>query len=134
MGQPVPPEPGGDATPHSLQDRPSAAELLEAVREFVERDVQPALEGREAFHARVAANALGIVERELVLGPAVEAPAVERISAVLGRTGTPRELVTALATAIREGSVDDQADEVVDAVVALVVAKLTIANPKYATT
>ena len=134
MAQPAPPEPGGDATPHSLQDRPSAAELLEAVREFVERDVQPTLDGREAFHARVAANALGIVERELVLGPVVEAPALERISAVLGRTGTPRELVTAFATAIREGSVDDRADDVVDAVVALVAAKLTIANPKYATT
>ena len=40
------PEPVADATPRSLQDRPSAAELLEAVREFVEQDVQPVLEGR----------------------------------------------------------------------------------------
>jgi aminoglycoside phosphotransferase (APT) family kinase protein len=49
--------------------RPTASELLEAVREFLTGQVMPASAGQLAFHARVAANVLGIVARELELGP-----------------------------------------------------------------
>jgi hypothetical protein len=77
-------------------------------------------------------NALGIVERELVLGPATDGPVVARLAALLGREGTPRELAVALADGIRDGTLDDSRDEVVDAVVAVVAAKLAIANPRYA--
>lgn len=51
--------------------RPTARELLAAVREFLSDEVMPATEGRLSFHARVAANVVAIVEREL----AQEAPA-----------------------------------------------------------
>ncbi len=127
------PEPVADAAPRSLQDRPSAAELLEAVREYVESDVQPALEGRGAFHARVAVNALGIVERELVLGPSVDAPVVARLAALLGHEGSGRELVGGLAAGIRDGSLltTEGDDAVVAAVVDVVRAKLAVANPRY---
>ena len=55
-----------DPAPHG---RPTASELLEAVREFLTGQVMPATSGQVAFHARVAANVLGIVARELELGP-----------------------------------------------------------------
>jgi len=48
--------------------RPTASELLEAVREFLTGQVMPATTGQLAFHARVAANILGIVAREVELG------------------------------------------------------------------
>jgi hypothetical protein len=48
-----------------MQDRPTYAELLEAVQHFIETDVVPALEGPKKFHARVAANVVAIVQREL---------------------------------------------------------------------
>jgi hypothetical protein len=48
-----------------MQDRPTREELIDAVRDFLETDVVPALEGTLKFHARVAANVLGIVGREL---------------------------------------------------------------------
>ncbi len=48
--------------------RPTASELLEAVREYLVGDVMLATTGQLAFHARVAANALAIVARELELG------------------------------------------------------------------
>ncbi len=48
-----------------MQDRPTILELLGAVREFLTRQVVPALDGGRQFHARVAANVLAIVEREL---------------------------------------------------------------------
>src|SRR5690606_6273236 len=58
---PAPPPPG-------LHGRPTAAELLEAVREFLHEQVLPGTSGRLSFHARVAGNAVAIVERELAAG------------------------------------------------------------------
>jgi uncharacterized protein DUF6285 len=49
--------------------RPTASELLDAVRGFLTDQVMPATTGQLAWHARVAANALVIVARELELGP-----------------------------------------------------------------
>ncbi|MGO9550677.1 DUF6285 domain-containing protein, partial [Mycobacterium sp.] len=51
--------------------RPTAAELLAAVAEFLETDVRESTAGQVNFHSRVAANALRIVERELLADSAV---------------------------------------------------------------
>lgn len=49
-----------------MSDRPTARELVEATREFLEDEVLPALDDRRLrFRTLVALNALGIVEREL---------------------------------------------------------------------
>jgi len=48
-----------------VNDRPDAGELLRAVERFLEADVVPALDGVHRFHARVAANVVAIVAREL---------------------------------------------------------------------
>jgi aminoglycoside phosphotransferase (APT) family kinase protein len=48
-----------------LHGRPTARELLDAVRGFLTEDVMPQTTGQLSFHARVAANMLAIVEREL---------------------------------------------------------------------
>jgi aminoglycoside phosphotransferase (APT) family kinase protein len=61
--------PRAGPAPHG---RPTAAELLEAVREFLTGQVMPATAGQLSFHARVAANVIGIVARELQLGPLPE--------------------------------------------------------------
>jgi aminoglycoside phosphotransferase (APT) family kinase protein len=59
----------GDARPKPAPyGRPTASELLEAVREYLLGSVMPGTSGQLAFHARVAANALAIVARELELG------------------------------------------------------------------
>jgi aminoglycoside phosphotransferase (APT) family kinase protein len=49
--------------------RPTASELLDAARAFLTDEVMTATAGQLAFHARVAANVLGIIARELELGP-----------------------------------------------------------------
>ena len=59
-------EPAGAPAPCG---RPTATELLAAVRGYLTDQVMPATEGQLAFHARVAANVLAIVARELELGP-----------------------------------------------------------------
>ena len=47
--------------------------LLSAIQSFLIESAAPHLEGRNRFNARVAANALGIVQRELSMGPALRA-------------------------------------------------------------
>jgi aminoglycoside phosphotransferase (APT) family kinase protein len=64
------PRPDGAGRPAPApHGRPTASELLEAVREFLTDQVMPGTSGQLAFHARVAANVLGIAGRELELGP-----------------------------------------------------------------
>ena len=108
--------------PHDI---PTAAELVEAVREFLERDVLPAVEGRVQFHTRVAMNVLGMVEREIALGAAQ----AEAHAAGLAALGVSSE--EELAARIRSGEADDRLDEIGRFVRETVRAKLDVANPKY---
>jgi aminoglycoside phosphotransferase (APT) family kinase protein len=122
-GVPTSPADGCGGAPH---DAPTAGQLLEAVREFLEGDVMGATDGRVRFHARVAGRALAIVERELAAGDAPARAHAERLAA-LGY-GSEAEL----AAAIRSGALDDRWGEVAAAVRATVADKLAVANPTYA--
>ncbi len=62
----------------------------------------PELKGHTAFHARVAANALGIVARELEYGPAAAEAEKKRLVDLIGSDGTLDELNRVLCTMIRE--------------------------------
>ena len=104
---------------------PDAAGLVEAVREFLERDVMAATEGRVRFHARVAVNVLGMVERELSLGPAQRAAHADELAG-LG-VGNEDEL----AGAIRDGRLEGRRDEVIDLLRRTVRDKLLVAHPSY---
>ena len=116
------PEPTVSTAP-GVHGRPTAAELVEAVREWVEGDVRSATQGRVAFHSRVAANALATVQRELELAPAMSAGHAERMA----RLGAADE--AALATGIREGRL--LGAEVEEVVAETVVDKLRVANPRW---
>ena len=109
----------------NLHDTPSAEQLVESVREWLERDVLTGTTGRLQFHARVAINVLAIVERELQLG---EGQAVAH-AVRLAQLGCADD--TELATGIRAGDFDDRLDEVRELVLADVRAKLAVANPRY---
>ena len=110
------------AVPH---DAPTAVELLESVREWLGRDVIPSTDGRLRFHARVAANVLGMVEREIELGPAQEIAHSERLT----RLGVTND--AELAAAIRNGEFADRAVELRAELRDSVLDKLAVANPGY---
>ena len=103
--------------------RPTAAELVAAVAEFLETDVRKATDGRVNFHARVAANVLRTVERELLDDTAAGA------TEALTRLGFVDE--AQLAAAIRAGELDDRADEVAACVRTLVEHRLAVVHPGY---
>ena len=128
-----------------MQDRPSVSELLDAVRAFLEEDVVPALEGPRQFHARVAANVLAIVGRELAGEEASLLAEWQRLALVLGEDASaPPARLEALRAAVREGTAalterirrgDADAGPFRDAVRAHVRAtvedKLRVANPRF---
>lgn len=103
--------------------RPTAAELVAAVAEFLEGEVRAATTGAVRFHALVAANALRIVERELL----DEQPG--RPAAALAELGYPDE--ASLAAAIRSGDLDERGDQVMSCLRTLVSHRLTVAHPGY---
>lgn len=102
----------------SLYRRPTAAELIAAVADFLDDDVRSATDGQVSFHARVASNVLRIVERELL----DDRPAPDLL-------GYPDE--AALAAAIRVGDLDGRAADVLPSLRALVRHRLTIDHPGY---
>lgn len=125
-----------------MQDRPTAAELLRAAREFCERDLLPALDGRRRFHVRVLANVLGILEREWEEEEDAVAAEWQRLRDLLGvSASTPasfaerRDQVRAwnaeLGSRIRSGEMDGRFGEVLAALEETVGDKLRIANPRY---
>jgi hypothetical protein len=106
-----------------LYGRPTAAELVAAVADFLDNDVRSSTEGQVNFHARVAANVLRIVERELTDDSAAE------VTGLLADLGFADE--GQLAAAIRAGALDNHAGEVLPTLRALVRHRLTIAHPGY---
>jgi hypothetical protein len=110
---------------------PPAADLIEAVREFLEREVLPTLTGDRRFNVMVALNVLAIVRRELELGPALADREREGLAALLGRDGTLAELNRDLARRIREGTIDGARPDVAEHLRRTVRDALTINNPRW---
>lgn len=70
-----------------MNDRPDAQELLGAVERFLREDVVPALEGPRRLHARVAANVVAMVGREIAHGDADLRAEWRGLTELLGQHG-----------------------------------------------
>jgi len=114
-----------------MQDAPSTKELIEAVRAFLEEKAMPELTGHTAFHARVAANALAIVERELEHGPTAQTGERMRLMQLLGHEGALEDLNAELAKAIRAGELTLETPGLADHLWATTMDKVAIDQPRY---
>jgi len=121
------------------QDRASAEELLAGVEKFLRQDVLPQLSGSSVYKCRVAANMLGIVQRELARGPGADKAELEGLEKLLGRKSGRQDLQDALddlnrelCAKIRSGELDSQSDAVVAHIRRTLIDKVGIANPRYA--
>lgn len=112
-------------------DRPTADEMLEAVEEFLRDKVMPAVTGHLNFHARVAANVIASVRREVAQSPGIEADQRERLIRLLGHDGDGEALNRELCEDIRDGkaSLDDPA--LLEHLRRVAVENLGVDNPKY---
>jgi hypothetical protein len=114
-----------------MQDEPKPAEMLAAVAAFLREVVIPEAKPRTAFQARVAANALDLVGRQIELAPAEEAAEMERLKALLGRDAPLADLNAALAEALASGALDLTSPGVEAHLFATTLAKLAVDQPSY---
>ena len=112
-------------------DHPRAEELVQAVSDWID-SVRDSLPPRDAFLARVAANALSVVRRELISGPAADAAATARLATLLGRTGDLDDLTADLCARLRAGDMDASTPGLLAALRANVEEQIAIDQPKYA--
>jgi hypothetical protein len=115
-----------------MQDEPTPVELIQAVAGFLRADVAPHLAGHAAFKLRVALNALDLVARQLTLEAGSDAAELERLSKLLGRGGSLRELNRALSARIASGEMDAATLGLVDHLWQTTLDKLAVDQPNYA--
>jgi hypothetical protein len=87
-----------------VNDRPSAEELLRAVRRFLNDQVVPALSGPARYHARVAANVVAIVAREIETEESHLRGEWQRLGQLLTLAGEPAPDRDALRAGVTERS------------------------------
>jgi Domain of unknown function (DUF6285) len=127
-----------------MQDRPTSVELLKAAADFVESELVPAVQGARQFQARVVANVMRVVAREIKLEDKFVRSEVKALARLLGHDAPHLHSLNDLCDAaismgeeltskIRAGEADDGdwRREVLAVVRQSVEDKLRIANPRY---
>ena len=124
-----------------MQDRPTYDELLAAIERFLDEEIVPNTPGSRGFHARVAANAIRTVRRELEAEDDQLAAEWTGLDGLLGPAERPagraalRQAIAArnaeLCERIRRGDADsgDFGAKVRDHTTRTVREKLSVSNP-----
>jgi len=126
-----------------MQDRPTVPEFLKAVTQFMDEELVPHLSGSRQFYARVAANVLRTVMRELEYEEEHLTAEWDRLNTLLSpaerpatRTGLReaiRQRTEELCQRIRQGEADAGAyrEQVLAHVRETVREKLLVSNPQW---
>jgi hypothetical protein len=115
-----------------MQDRPTPSEIIGAVAAFLKTTVAAQTTGATSFQARVAANALEMMKRELELSPAEDAAERDRLKALLGVDGSLFDLNVELSRRIAAGEIETSSPALIDHLWATTMAKLAVDQPTYA--
>lgn len=115
-----------------MAEQPTVDEILATVAGFLRDTAVPQLPGHAGFHARVAANAVELVRRELAMRPSLDDEERARLQALLGRGGSLDVLTEALCEAIAgdDIAIDDPA--LLDHLWRTTMGKLAVDQPGYA--
>ena len=126
-----------------MQDRPKAAELLEAVAEYLFAELRPEVPCEQRFKVLVAANVCAVVAREIEAGEAPDREDLELFRELLGEEGDApsdpdqlaeeaRQAAADLAARLRSGELDERLNELTPRLAEHVQRKLDVARPGYA--
>jgi DNA-binding response OmpR family regulator len=114
-----------------MQDQPAPDEILAAIAAFLRNSVILKTDPHTAFQARVAANALDLVRRQLELGAPGEDAELKRLQALLGHAGTLPKLNAELADALASGAKGLATPGVSAHLSATTLEKLRVDQPNY---
>lgn len=116
-----------------MHDQPSVAELVQAVKNFIDQSAAPNLTGRAAFHARVASNALATVLRDLEQRPDAESAERARLVALLNASETlsADQLNQMLSEQIQSGELTGDTPGLLDHLKTTTLAQVEIDQPRY---
>ena len=106
---------------------PAAAELLRAVTAWLETEGAAG----NAYMARVARNALGIVLREMELAHEADRSAHARLQELLGLQGDLATLETEFCVRLRDGTIDLNAPALLEHLRLQTLDRLAIDQPRY---
>ena len=115
-----------------MHEAPSSEELLGSVIGFLNHVAAPQLTGQAAFHARVAANALALVEREIAQRPSADARAQALYADLLqDQTSLLEALTKQVCAHIRSGELSCDNPALLAALREITFAQLAIDQPSY---
>lgn len=125
-----------------LDERPTAAELIAAVADFIEQKAAPQLDAHTAFHAKVAVNALRIVQREVErelragqAGSSADAAELARLRALCatddGVEATVAALNRELCDRIADGRIPADGAALRQHLMQSVLERMAVDSPKY---
>ena len=115
-----------------MQDRPDPIDLVRTVAATLREKLMPQLSGSSAFEARVAANALDLVARQLELADTFNATEMQRLESLLDRTGTLEDLNRELCERIADGGLAADDPRLREHLWATTLDKLAVDQPNYA--
>jgi hypothetical protein len=115
-----------------MQDRPDPLDLVRTVAFTLRERLMPKLSGSAAFEARVAANALDVVARQLDLAAGSDAAEMANLEALLGEHGSLRDLNAELCTRIADGTIAADDPALLAHLWVTTLDKLAVDQPTYA--
>jgi uncharacterized protein DUF6285 len=124
------------------QDSPDAAELLDAVAEYLFGELRSEVPREQRFKVLVAANICAVVAREIRAGEGPTREDLALFRELLGEEGESpsdpealaaetREAAQELSGRLRAGELDDRLDELAPRLAEHVRRKLDVARPGY---
>jgi hypothetical protein len=115
-----------------MQDRPTAAELLDSVAEYLFAELRPEVAREQRFKVLVAANVCAVVAREIRAGETPDRDDLALFGELLGKEVDDVHVAAAeLSERIRSGDLDDRIDDLTPRLAEHVRRKLEIARPGY---
>ena len=114
-----------------MQDQPSPTEVLAAVARFLKETVAAETTGHTSFTARVAANALEMMGRQIEQAPKAETDELGSLETILGASGSLAELNAEFAHRIAAGALDPATPKVAEHLWTTTLAKLAVDQPNY---